>query len=351
MPEQIGGQRNWDYRFTWLRDAGFSIDALMSLGHMDEAENFFHWLSRVCVQCAARQHVPIVSGVGGETDLEEAELSHLEGYRGSKPVRIGNGAYTQFQHDIYGQLLSSAHLFASKGQPITDSQWEALRAVANVAAARWREPDSGIWEVRSGPFHFTYSKAMCWLALDCAIALAELTGHPCPEIEEWRHTAQAIKEEVLRNGWSERKQAFVQHYGTESMDASNLRLLLMGFLTFDNPRVASTVRRIREELGQGPFLHRYRTEETDDGLEGPDGAFILCSFWLVRVLARMGHVEEARRLFQELLDYANHLGLFSEMVDPSTGEALGNFPQAFTHIGLILAAKECGIAQECDTAS
>ena len=260
-------------------------------------------------------------------------------------MRIGNGAVNQIQHDVYGEVLASAHLLTSGGEHLIDERWELLRNLANLAAIRWQTPDSGIWEVRGGPYHFVHSKVMCWVALDRAVTLAELTGRAGPESQVWRQTAQTIKEEVLRRGWSQEKQAFVQHYETDALDASSLLLPLMGFLPFDDPRVVSTVQRVREELEHGWFLHRYRTEETDDGLTGAEGAFTLCSFWLVQTLARMGKVKEARQLFQEVLSHANHLGLFSEMVDPRTGSALGNFPQAFTHVGLILAARECGVGR------
>ncbi len=345
LPEDVGGVRNWDYRYTWLRDAAFTIDALVSLGHHDEALSFFRWLGSLCGMYG--QNLQIMYRVDGGADLKEEELTHLEGYRGSRPVRIGNGAYAQAQYDIYGEVLASAHHLALHQVPMADDQWELLRTLANLAAARWRQPDNGIWEVRGGPYHFLYSKVMCWVALDRAVALAHETGRAGPESESWARTAQAIKAEVLKRGWSQQKRAFVQHYDTEAMDASNLLIPLMGFLPFEDPRVVSTVSRIRQELGSGPFLHRYRTEETDDGLSGTEGVFTLCSFWLVRVLARMGALQEAQKLFVELLKYANPLGLFSEMVDPPTGEALGNFPQAFTHIGLILAARECGIDREC----
>ena len=344
LPEEIGGVRNWDYRYTWLRDAAMTIEALLSLGHQDEVLYFFQWLGRVCTTYG--NDLKVMYRVAGEADLQEEELTHLEGYKGSRPVRIGNGAHDQAQHDIYGEVLASAHILASAGQAITDAQWELLHTLANLAVARWREPDSGIWEVRGGPFHFVYSKVMCWVALDRAASMAEMTGRAGPESEQWKSAATTIKEEVLKRGWNERKQAFVQHYDTDAMDASLLLLPLMGFLPFDDPRIVSTVQRIRRELGDGPYLHRYLTEETDDGLSGGEGAFILCSFWLIRVLARMGDIEEVRRLFGEILDHANHLGLFAEMIDTRTGAALGNFPQAFTHVGLILAAQECGTGQD-----
>ena len=338
LPEQLGGERNWDYRYTWLRDAAFTIDALVALGHVGEALDFFQWLGRVCARYG--NDISIMYRVDAESNLDEHVLPHLEGYGRSRPVRIGNGAWKQVQHDIYGEVLSSAHLLATSGVPISDDQWELLRTLANLAAGRWREPDSGIWEVRGGPYHFVHSKVMCWVALDRAVKLAHLTGRSGAESEAWQAEAATIKEEVLVRGWSKKKQAFVQHYDTEAMDASNLLLPLVGFLPADDPRIVSTVRRIQEELGAGPLLKRYRTDETDDGLSGEEGAFILCSFWLVQALAQMGNQEESSRLFQKLLKLCNHTGLFSEMVDTNSGGFLGNFPQAFTHIGLILAARE-----------
>ena len=343
LPEEIGGVRNWDYRYTWLRDAAFTVEALVSLGHPEEAHAFFEWLSEVCT--SGEEELKIMYRVDGETELEEEELHHLEGYQRSRPVRIGNGAAAQVQNDVYGEVLASAYLMTAGGEPLTDDRWKLLRTLANLAATRWQTRGSGIWEVRGGPYHFVSSKVMCWVALDRAVKLAEMTGRAGPESDAWGQTAHDIKEEVLRRGWSQEKQAFVQHYGTDAMDASSLLLPLMGFLPFDDPRVVSTVQRVRQELEHGRFLHRYRPEETDDGLTGGEGAFTLCSLWLVQALARMGEVEEARRLFREVLSHANHLGLFSEMVDPRSGAALGNFPQAFTHIGLILAARECGVGR------
>ena len=342
LPESIGGIRNWDYRYTWLRDAAFTIDELMSLGHHDDAQSFLEWLAGVCAKFS--QDLRIMYRVDATGDLAETELDHLEGYSGSRPVRIGNGAFEQVQHDIYGEVLASAHLLGSSGLPISDAQWGLLRMLANLAESNWRKPDSGIWEIRGGPFHFVHSKVMCWVALDRAALLAEMMGQTGPESQRWMATAKAIKTEVLQRGWNVSKQTFVQHYDTDAIDASVLVLPLVGMLPFDDPRVVSTVRRVQEELADGPYLHRYRVEETDDGLTGGEGAFILCSFWLIQVLARMGNVEEAGHIFGQLLDHANHLGLFAEMIDPRSGTALGNFPQAFTHVGLILAARDCSLA-------
>ena len=345
LPEMLGGERNWDYRYVWLRDAAFTVEALMRLGHSEEAKAFVAWLCQICAKCALRDRVPIMFRVDGETGLEEEQLGHLEGYRGSRPVRIGNEASTQQQHDLYGVVLDSAHLLLESGFVPSDEDWELLRMLANMAAANWQKPDNGIWEVRGEPRHFVYSKLMCWVALDRATALAEQTGRAGPESEGWKHTAETIRAEVLQRGWNPRKEAFVQHYDTEAMDASNLLIPLVGFLPASDPRVVSTVRRIRAELGEGPFIHRYRNDETFDGLSGTEGAFTFCSFWLVRVLAQMGQVGEAKELFEELVELASPLGLYSEMMDPVSGEALGNYPQAYSHIGLILAARDVQSAE------
>ena len=341
LPEALGGIRNWDYRYTWLRDAAFTVDAMLCVGHLNTAVLFFNWLSQVC--SAHWDNFQIMYRVDAESDLEEEELAHLCGYMGSSPVRVGNAAATQVQHDIYGEVLSSALLLAEAGHPMSDDQWNLLQTLATHAANRWRQPDSGIWEVRGGLQHFVHSKVMCWVALDRAVRLARATGRDDPQVGWWEETAQAIREEVLERGWSERKGAFVQHYDGDAMDASNLLLPLVGFIAADDPRMASTVERIRAELGNGPFLQRYRTGETDDGLTGSEGAFLVCSFWLVRVLAMMGRAEEAQELFAQLMEYASPLGLYAEMVDPESKQLLGNFPQAFTHVGLILAARECGM--------
>ena len=350
LPEWIGGSRNWDYRFTWLRDAAFTVDALMHLGHTHEAREFFEWLQDVCGLSEAHEdsdlhgddeHLHILYRIDGDIDPTEEELPHLEGYRGSGPVRIGNGAYDQTQQDVYGELLASAHLLASHGEEMDDDHWDVVKALANLAAEEWAEPDSGMWEVRGGPFHFVTSNALCWVALDRAIKLGDLYKRSDPDIDRWRGILEEIREDVQTNGWSEEKQSYVQHNDSEAMDAGLLLLPLMGFMSFDDPRFVSTLARIELELREGPFLKRYLPEETDDGVFGPEGAFTLCSFWLVQVLNHMGRRAEAQRIFSELLTYANHLGLFAEMIDPRSGLALGNFPQAFTHIGLILAALEC----------
>ncbi|MBI4219423.1 MAG: glycoside hydrolase family 15 protein [Chloroflexi bacterium] len=350
LPEALGGVRNWDYRYTWLRDASFTIDALMSLGHLDEARGFYRWLARVCTDQAASGELQIMCGVGGERDLTERELSHLEGYRGSRPVRIGNQAHVQFQQDIYGEVLDSACNLGVAGEPLSDAGWELICGIANQAKERWADPGSGIWEVRAGPYHFVYSKVMCWVALDRAVRLAERFGRTGPEVDDWVRTADMIRSDVLARGVDPRKKAFVQHYASDTMDASNLRIPLVGFLPADDPRVIASVDQIRSELGVGPLLRRYLPLEEYDGLPGTEGAFVFCSFWMVQALARTGRAAEARALFERLVGYANHVGLYSEMIDPRTGQFLGNFPQAFTHIGLILAARECEMEPQRDGA-
>lgn len=339
LPEHIGGVRNWDYRYTWLRDATFTIDALIALGHSDEAFSFFCWLKDICDRDG--DNFSIMYRVDGGTELAEEELIHLEGYRCSRPVHIGNDAANQRQHDIYGEVVASAYRLTQAGFPISDEQWEVLQTLANLAAARWREPDNGLWEVRGGPFHFVYSKVMCWVALDRAARLARMSGRETADTARWEQEAELIRDQVLTRGWSEKKQAFVQHYDTQAMDASNLRIPLVGFLPADDPRIISTVERIQSELRHGPFIQRYNIGETDDGLSGDEGSFTMCSFWLVRVLAQMGRVKEARDLCSQLLGLANPLGLYSEMMDSKTHIFLGNYPQAFTHIGLILATMDC----------
>ena len=347
LPEWIGGTRNWDYLFTWLRDAAFMIEALLKLGHEDEAVTFFDWLGRVCG--LDENHVHVLYRIDAEPDVDERTLTHLSGYGGSGPVRVGNEAFHQEQHDVFGEVLAAAHLLAERGRIFDDEQWELLTALASMAADKWREPDNGIWEVRGGPFHFVYSKVMCWVALDRAVRIARLLGREDSKTAFWERDAHDIQTDVLAHGWSESKQAFVQHYASEAMDASTLLIPIVGFLPFDDPRVLSTVKRIRQELGDGPFLKRYNPDETDDGVYGEEGAFILCSFWLVQNLARMGNLDEARQLFERLENYANHVGLFAEMVDPRNGSALGNFPQAFTHIGFILAARDAAFVSSVES--
>ncbi|MDW7709925.1 MAG: glycoside hydrolase family 15 protein [Deferrisomatales bacterium] len=329
LPEEIGGGRNWDYRFAWLRDSAFTVEALFNMGHLAEMEAYFRWLEQ-CV-CGEGRELQIVYGLRGETVLDEEELPHLEGYKGSRPVRIGNGAYRQRQLDIYGEVMDAALRLSNYVGKIDFGLWPFLRDVCEAAAAGRREPDSGIWEVRGGPHHFVYSKVMCWVALDRGITIARRYGFPA-DLDRWTAVRDEIRREVLARGWDERQGSFVQHYDTGALDASNLLLSFYGFLPYDHPKMVSTVAAIRRELAEDGFVYRYRTE---DGLSGGEGTFLLCTFWLVDNLIGQGRLDEAQILLLRLEGTANHLGLFAEEYDPGWREPLGNFPQAFTHIGYV----------------
>ena len=345
LPEQIGGERNWDYRFTWLRDASLTLNALAHLGHTEEAVGFFSWLVTVCAKCGARAQ--ILYDIDFKTPLKEQELNHLEGYRGSRPVRIGNDAYGQLQLDVFGEVLEAAYNYLNIGGYISRRTWESIESFVNAACENWQLPDSGIWEVRSGPHHFVYSKLMCWVAVDRGIRIAEKLGYE-KDLTRWRESAQAIRDDILNKGWNPQRRAFTQHYDTTALDASNLLISLFGFLPVSDSRIVSTIERTVEELSSDGLLRRYRSEETDDGLSGSEGAFLWCSFWLVRNLIRLGKLQDAKALYEKLLGYSNHLGLLSEMVDPGSGEALGNFPQALTHLAVIVTGLELARAMEGD---
>ncbi|MEE2656312.1 MAG: glycoside hydrolase family 15 protein [Chloroflexota bacterium] len=336
---KIGGVQNQDYRYTWIRNASFTVDALNSLGETTVALWVFEWLCRICQTTG--EEFQEAYRVDGTPDIHEEELTHLTGYRNSHPVRIGNPLRRLPQHSIYGEVLASAYLLFQSGQSVSEEHWELLQRLANQTVERWTEPVTGMWEDYNKAFHFVHSKVMCWVALDRAIKLGKETGHLDP-IPKWEATAEAIKTQVLERGWNEEKQTFVQHYDTDAVDASNLLIPLVGFLSDDDPRVVATVACIQRELQTGAFIYRYGLTETNGSIANDEGASMLCSFWLVRALARQGKSDEARKLFTELLEYGNELGLFSEMIDPATGEALGNFPHAMTHLALILAAREQG---------
>jgi len=337
LPEEIGGERNWDYRFTWLRDASLTLNAFSSLGHKEEAVGFMKWLLNVCDKCSSE--IQILYGVDFEAPLEEKVLSHLRGYRESRPVRIGNDAYNQRQLDIFGELLEAAYNYEAIGGYIGKRDWKLLQTFVDTAAELWRQPDSGIWEVRGGPFHFVHSKLMCWVAMDRGIKLAESMGNG-GDIERWRYIADEIRDDILKKGWNPEKGAFTQHYETEALDASNLLMSLFGFLPVSDERIKATIDRTMAELSWNGLLRRYKSDETDDGLKGSEGAFLWCSFWLVRCLLRLGRMDEAVELYQKLLGYSNHLKLMSEMVDPVSGKALGNFPQALSHLAIIITGVE-----------
>ena len=336
LPEEIGGERNWDYRFSWLRDSSLLLSALQSLGHHAEAERFFEWLERVCIEC--REKLQIMFTIAGGTELPERVLDHLHGYRGSRPVRIGNAAADQDQLDVFGEILDAAHVHFSSGNRSPQPQaWELLRDLADRAARRWREPDRGIWEVRGPARHFLYSKLLCWVALDRAERLARRHGLG-GDVERWRATAAEIRQAILTSGYDDRLGAFTQAFDHRVLDASALAIPLVGFLPATDPRVRSTAERIRSQLTAGGLVYRYAAEDARDGLSGGEATFALCSFWLVDNLALSGRVDEARELFERVTGYANDVGLLSEQIEPATGSLLGNHPQGFTHLGLVRSA-------------
>ncbi len=330
LPEEIGGSRNWDYRYSWVRDTSFTLQALFNLGHLSEMEGYLRWIENLLSGHGAGK-MQIMYGLRGEEELPEEELTHLDGYKNSRPVRIGNAAAMQRQLDIYGELMDAALKLSDYVGKIDTSLWPFLKDICDYVVAHWQEPDSGIWEVRGDPFHFVYSKVMCWLALDRGITISRRYGFPA-DVSLWEETCEKIRDEVLEKGWSERKSSFVQHYGTDSLDASNILIPILGFLPFDDPRVISTLDATERELGRDGFLSRYSSE---DGLPGKEGSFLLCTFWHIDALIGLGKIEEAEALLRRAEGAANHLGLFSEEYDTSWREALGNFPQAFTHIGYI----------------
>ena len=348
LPEQVGGVRNWDYRYCWLRDAAFTLYALMRIGFTEEAARFMDWLAERWRESASAGDGPLqlMYAVDGRSELIEEELAHLEGYRGSRPVRIGNGAHSQLQLDIYGELMDSVYLFNKYGSPIGYDAWTHLQRLVDWVCDNWNREDEGVWEVRGGRQNFVYSRLMCWVALDRGLRLADKRSLPADR-GRWLRERDAIYEEVMRKGWDSQRRIFVQAYGSQALDASNLLMPLVFFMAPNDPRMLATVDALRKPLDQGGLaagglVYRYNPGEAPDGLAGTEGTFNICSFWLAEALTRAGRtdpqrLEEARLLFEEMLGYANHLGLFAEQTGPS-GEALGNFPQAFTHLALISTA-------------
>ncbi|MCG6927579.1 MAG: glycoside hydrolase family 15 protein [Acidobacteria bacterium] len=336
LPAPIGGGRNWDYRYTWVRDASFTLYGLMRIGFTEEAGGFMRWLGARVQETGQEGALQVMYSVDGRHELTEHTLDHLEGYRGSRPVRIGNAAHDQRQLDIYGELLDAVYLFNKHATPLGYDAWVKIRRILNHVCDVWSEPDEGIWEVRSGRQHFVYSKLMCWVALDRGLRLADKRSFPADH-QRWLTARDAIYEEIMTRGWSEKRQAFVQAYGSETLDAANLIMPLVFFVSPTDPRFLSTLDAIQRDLTSGSLVHRYDVERSPDGLEGEEGTFSMCTFWLVEALTRAGRLPEARLVFERMLGYANHLGLYAEQVG-SSGEAVGNFPQAFTHLGLISAA-------------
>jgi GH15 family glucan-1,4-alpha-glucosidase len=338
LPEQLGGERNWDYRYTWIRDAAFSLYGLLRLGFTEEAEAFMRWLTDRFRESAGGGDGPlqIMYGIDGRADLEETTLDHFEGYGGSAPVRIGNGAAGQLQLDIYGELIDSVYLYNKYGEPISYDAWMDLVKVLEWLCKNWDRPDEGIWETRGGRQHFTYSRLMSWVAIERAIRMARQRGLPA-DLVSWLEARDKVTTQIMTRGWNEKRQAFVQHYDTDVLDASVLLMPLTRFIAPKDPRWLSTLDAIGNELVSDSLVYRYNAEASPDGLRGDEGTFSICSFWYVEALARAGRLDEARLAFEKMLTYANHLGLYSEEIGPS-GELLGNFPQAFTHLALISAA-------------
>ncbi|HZS23835.1 MAG TPA: glycoside hydrolase family 15 protein [Gaiellaceae bacterium] len=337
LPERIGGTRNWDYRFCWLRDAALTLTAMLRAGYAEEAEAWRHWLLRAIAGSPA--DIQIMYGIAGERRLDERELEWLPGYEGSRPVRIGNAASQQPQLDVYGEVIDAMVQARGAGAPAVDAAWALLLATLERLESGWRDVDAGIWEVRGPERHFTHSKVMAWVAFDRAVRAVERFGREGP-VERWRAAADAIRAEVLERAWSEAKQAFAQSYDSDELDASVLLMSLAGFLPPDDDRMVSTVAAIERELVRDGFVMRYlpRDDGAVDGLSGDEGAFLPCSFWLASVLAQQGRLGDAERLFERLLGLCNDLGLVSEEYDTKTGRLVGNFPQAFTHLELINTA-------------
>jgi len=341
LPEHVGGVRNWDYRYTWIRDAAFTLYSLLRIGFTEEAEQFMAWLEARCHEINIDGSLQLMYGIHGDHMLTEQTLDHLEGYRGSRPVRIGNGAYNQLQLDIYGELLDAVYLYAKYGGPISYDLWTQLRRLLSWVCENWSRPDEGIWEMRSGRQSFVYSKLQCWVALDRGLRLADMSSFPADR-EPWLQVRDQIYEEIMAKGWSAKRQAFVQVYGGDHLDASLLLMPLVFFVSPKDPRMLKTLNAINRPPKEGglvsnSLVYRYDVKLSADGLTGEEGAFSMCTFWLVEALTRVGEVDRARLIFEQMLGYTNHLGLYAEEIGAS-GEALGNFPQAFTHLSLIGAA-------------
>jgi GH15 family glucan-1,4-alpha-glucosidase len=336
LPESIGGVRNWDYRFTWLRDATFTLYSLIRLGFVEETEAFIDWLKERLSDDAERGPLQVMYGIDGRRKLDELTIENLCGYENSRPVRIGNDAYRQLQLDIYGEMMDSIYLANKYGNPITHAGWQDVQRILGWLGKNWRRPDEGIWEVRGGAKEFLHSRVMCWVAFDRGLRLAQKRSLSGP-LDVWQKTRDEIRNDIFTNFWSDRLQAFVQAKGTEDLDASALLMPMMRFISPVDPMWLSTMRAIEKTLIEDTLVRRYEVGTKVDGLPGEEGSFTACSFWYVECLARAGELERAQLLFEKLLGYANHLGLYSEELG-SNGRHLGNFPQAFTHLALISAA-------------
>ena len=342
LPETVGGERNWDYRYAWIRDASLTLQALYIGSCPDEAGDFVSFMTSSAGGGAGREHsLQIMYGIGGEHDLSERELPHLTGWRRSRPVRIGNGAWSQTQLDVYGELLDMLHRYQEQLGELHPEIQRFVADLADTAASRWEEPDAGMWEMRGEHRHHLSSKVLCWTALDRAVKLAPRLGDDAM-VSTWARERDRIRDAVLTRGWSDARQAYAQSFDSDELDAAALLMPLVGFLPATDPRMRQTIEAIAGELTQDGLVLRYRNDEglNADGLRGEEGTFVICSFWLVSCLARAGEVDRAQALFDRLTGFANDLGLLAEEIDVAGGELLGNFPQAFSHIGLINAAWE-----------
>ena len=337
LPEEIGGKRNWDYRYTWIRDASFTVYGLIRLGYTSEAAAFMRWIEARCGELEPDGSLQVMYGIDGRHQLHEESLSHLEGYRGSSPVRIGNDAYRQLQLDIYGELMDSVYLYNKYGEPISYDLWNNLVRLIDWVSKNWMKKDDGIWEIRGDRKEFLYSRVMCWVALDRGVRLALKRSFPAP-LDRWLRTRDQIYKEIIKDFWNPKRKAFMQYRGADSMDAASLLMPLVKFVGPTDPRWLSTLRAIEEELVDDSLVYRYRIgKAASDGISGEEGTFCMCSFWYVECLSRAGDLEKARFYLEKMLGYANHLGLYAEELGPR-GEHLGNFPQAFTHLALISSA-------------
>ncbi|TXS46431.1 glycoside hydrolase family 15 protein [Streptomyces sp. uw30] len=338
LPEQLGGERNWDYRYMWVRDAAFCVYAMLRLGFTTEAEAFMKFLTDHVSRGDGSPTGPlqIMYGIDGRTDLPERELDHLEGHLGSAPVRIGNAASDQLQLDIYGALIDSIYLYDKWAQPISSDQWDDVCALVEWVCEHWDQPDEGIWETRGGRKKFLYSRLMCWVAIERAIRTANRRGLPA-DLPRWQETRDTIYRRIMKRGWSETRQAFVQHEDSDVLDASVLMMPLTKFIAPTDPKWLSTLDALTQDLVSDSLVYRYDPAASPDGLRGDEGTFSICSFWYVEAMVRAGRVDEAQLAFEKMLTYANHLGLYAEEIS-QTGEQQGNFPQAFTHLALISAA-------------
>jgi GH15 family glucan-1,4-alpha-glucosidase len=336
LPENIGSKRNWDYRYTWIRDASFTVYSLLRLGYTKEAGAFMSWVEKLCRDIRGQNRLGIMYAIDGNRELKETILDNFEGYKGSSPVRIGNDAYSQLQLDIYGELMDAVYLYNKYGDPISFDFWTDLQKQIDWLSTNWNQPDEGIWEVRGGKQKFLYSRLLCWVALDRAIRIAELRSFPLND--NWKKQRDEIFKSVFADFWDEEQKAFVQYPGAKTVDASTLLMPLIRFISPKDPRWLSTLKRIEEVLISDSLVYRYNPDiAAPDGMISHEGTFSMCTFWYVECLSRAGQLEKSRFYFEKMLGYANHLGLYSEQLG-FEGEHLGNFPQAFTHLGLISAA-------------